>query len=369
MENNLLGKRYYVVMGEKYSNPWLAFERVKGTNHNIDFYYETDDFQNLGKINVDLDKDYLAEALKDLFSKHKKVNLLYSGGTDSHTILMTALRNNLTFNRILTFGKSLTGDPYFNGETGNPEIFSFMRQHCPTWEFIPNRLEWMDRIFSDPLWFQKDGGMFAYCPETHLSYLPELNIDPDEIYIVGKDKPYIIWRDGNWYAYYVHEAAYDFSDKPNFINLYTTAEYPELFVSQHKLISQYLINKNIVPTETTFIDYKYFKKHNQGSFYEYNEVLGRDHALNPQSEMRQTTGSQILNYKQLQYSVELDKLGRRDLVDNYYNVIHYLYHNFPQIQWEWPGIKPTGIPAWVYNLDTGETLPGNVIGKWMQEKP
>lgn len=352
--------RYFIAMGKKFTNIWQAYEELKHTNYDIEPYYENEGFKNLGKVDIDLDKDYVAESLKDIFSKYKKVNLLYSGGVDSHTILVSALKNNLNFNQVLTFGKSINNDPYLDGENNNVQIQNYMRDNNVNWKFYPNSLEWMEKIFLSDDWHLKDSGEFNMCPEVHLSHLDL--IKKDELYIVGKDKPSLLHFKNRWYAFYTHTFGLDYCNHSNFMYFYHNTDYPKLMIQQHHKLRDWYIKNYGIPTVPLVVDLGWAGRQQNVGWYKFNEIIGRTHALNSQSEIKKTKQCIPLNYKHLRMFVELDSVGRRDLVDIFLEKCHSVYKNYKQIEWSWPAFLPEGKTPWLYDIDTGEYLTGEKMG-------
>lgn len=351
-------------MGKKFTNIWQAYEELKHTNYDIEPYYENEGFKNLGKVDIDLDKDYVAESLKDIFSKYKKVNLLYSGGVDSHTILDCAVKNGLEFKKVLTFGKSIKQDYYLDGENNNPQIQEYMKANNINWQFYSNSLNWMEKIFLSSSWLFQNSGEFNICPEVHLNHLNI--IKKDELYIVGKDKPNLLFSNGQWYAFYTHTLGLDYWDHSNFMYFYHNTDYPHIMIQHHLKLKNWYIKNYGIPTSPIILDTGWAGREQNVGWYKFNEIIGRVHALNSQSEIRKTKQCIPLNYKHLRMLAELDSVGRRDLVDVFLEKCHTVYKNYKQIAWDWPPFRPEGKTAWLYNIDTGEYLSGEKMGTMLK---
>lgn len=91
---------YYKVGDEKYYNKLQAIQQNLKTSDPIKFItkYDNDDFSvvpdgSLGSL--------ITEHLKELRDKYKKVKLYYSGGSDSHLLLLNMIQNNIHIDEIV----------------------------------------------------------------------------------------------------------------------------------------------------------------------------------------------------------------------------------------------------------------------------
>jgi len=97
---------YYDVGGQRFANIFQAFD--KSIENGQFCYYKTDAdwIDQIQSIKVESDINHLhlkqiyAKKLKELRQQHNKLVLLYTGGTDSHTILDTAIKNKIYIDEV-----------------------------------------------------------------------------------------------------------------------------------------------------------------------------------------------------------------------------------------------------------------------------
>lgn len=345
--------RYFIANGKKFSNFWRAYEELQGTEHGIEPWFENNIFRNLKGLKVDLDRDYESEALKDIFQKFKNINLLYSGGRDSHTILRKSEKLGLEFKKIITFGRSLENSKIDN-EFNNKQIQEYFKSY-KNYFFIPNTIEKMEEIFFDNEWMYRNNGSLNMNPEEHLDY--QDCYDPEELYITGKDKPQLFFSKGEWYAYYDDITGLDTWGNKNSMFFYINGMYPEMYISACRKLKLWYIKKFGNPKEDSMITLAQYKQENV-NINEFNNAIDREQCLNPTSEYNQTKNVVSLNYKNIGMMHELTMNGKRNIVDKFLDDCYGLYRKHKQIKWTYPPFSPMGSVCWVINIDTLESFHG-----------
>ena len=91
--------RYWLANGIKFKNLWRAYDELSGSDHHPELYLYNTFFQNLKGLKINPTFDYAKITLDKIFEKHGRVNLLYSGGTDSHSIYINSLKHGHKFIR------------------------------------------------------------------------------------------------------------------------------------------------------------------------------------------------------------------------------------------------------------------------------
>ena len=97
---------YYDVGGQRFANIFQAFDKTIENGHFC--YYKTDSdwIDQIQSIKVESDVNHLhlkeiyTKKLKELRQQHNKLVLCYTGGTDSHTILDTAIKNKIYIDEV-----------------------------------------------------------------------------------------------------------------------------------------------------------------------------------------------------------------------------------------------------------------------------
>ena len=93
---------YWTANGYKFDNKLLALWYEISTNNFVTFVdTQLEEIRNqLSDISIDMNQDYNKNYLEYLKANYNEVNLCFSGGADSLTILDTAVRNNIVLDII-----------------------------------------------------------------------------------------------------------------------------------------------------------------------------------------------------------------------------------------------------------------------------
>ena len=133
----LINKSTIRVEAENHTCYWTA-DGYKFDNKNLALWYETDRQSYVSYVDsqidiirghlqtsIDMEYDYNKQFLHYLRTSHAHLNLYFSGGADSVTILETAHLNNISFDKRMVFVECFRNKipQYFTLFKGNPKTW------------------------------------------------------------------------------------------------------------------------------------------------------------------------------------------------------------------------------------------------------
>jgi len=204
--------------------------------------------------------DFYRERALQLRQKYKKVILMYSGGIDSHNILLTFLKNNIPIDGVGSFyyRHSTEPDDYINYEWEHQTLprLQKLKEEYPSLDFFrfdntENCLDMITRHADD--W--KYLGRGHLNPSTlSMSYLhrflPQRMQHENSCLIFGMDKPRLRYKDGIFYFNFydsVFRSTFSHDSKVEFF--YWSPDCPKLLIKQAQLVRDYWIaNSNKIFT-------------------------------------------------------------------------------------------------------------------------
>lgn len=196
---------HYQVNGQAFNNIYLALHRCWKTGADLAFYCNDTEYD---KYNWALEPDQSIELLMDthalnLRNKYQRLILLWSGGTDSHTIYNVFRRNNIHIDEIIIKASAHSaGFPEINHEwiqKNHPDPTTIITRYDDhDLELraldVPNE-DWIWRDKGDLLKYGMTSGgdgVKHLCDRNHAG--------KTYIAICGYEKPRLIYRNGNWHS-------------------------------------------------------------------------------------------------------------------------------------------------------------------------
>ncbi len=347
--------RYWLANGKQYKNLWRAYDELSGTKHNPELYLYNSFFKNLKGLKIDPKHDYIKITLEKIFRDYGNVNLLYSGGTDSHSIYMYSKQHQLKFNKIVTIGWSLDSKHPNEGLYYNDKIKSLMADE--NYLYQQNNLQMLEHIFCNTEWWYNDPSTELML-DTKLSSCPFWNND---VWLTGHDKPHLFQHNGRWYCMILHQSILDSLHLDNVIWFWGLNNIcPELLISQSRLARDFLVN-NGTGIETKFYGYKNLDINN------FNKSIGR-HSINPMHDTTQSMICSTLTAKNSFLTDQLFQAKRDDIWNKFVKDCQMLYKKHKQIEWEYPMFEMTGKVAWLLDIDSLEYIPGSQFDSLLNSK-
>lgn len=138
---------YWQVDNQKYLNKFDALYRASKNNQKVQFHYHDEIWNNfdrsiLGKIPL---KSLYHERAQQLRDKYDYLILYYSGGSDSHNVLISFLENNITLDEVcIKWPKSLQDGKFYTPNTKDTSAKNYWSE----WDFsIKPILEWLSNKY------------------------------------------------------------------------------------------------------------------------------------------------------------------------------------------------------------------------------
>lgn len=195
----------YRVGEKKFYNWYLAQHQSMTTGDPVTFYCHDDLYDRFDwscEPEQSLDELMKSHA-ENLRNRYERLVLLYSGGTDSHTIYNIFVRNNIHLDEIIV--KSSKSNP---GLPLTP--YQYLKNHHHDKTTILTQLDSDDvnlrkLDIQDENWLLRDCGDLSKFELTLygdvVKFLCEKNHNGHSwIAIVGHEKPYVFFRDNKWYS-------------------------------------------------------------------------------------------------------------------------------------------------------------------------
>lgn len=148
--------------------------------------------------------NYDLEYLKKLRKSKKYIRLFYSGGSDSHSILATAIDNKIFIDEIVVITRNLYNKPKLQEcdteiiVDAIPVLNNLDKSQVGKITFKNYDANFMRKIYSDENWiFNLPGGDFSFRMVQPFDYH---NDHQSDCQIFGKEKPYILFYKNKWFA-------------------------------------------------------------------------------------------------------------------------------------------------------------------------
>jgi len=345
---------FWQVDGHKLDNKHLVLWYEKTYSATADFVFRDYDLlkANLQNTKIDLDHDYNLEFLKHLRSKCGNVKLMYSGGTDSATILDMANRHDIALDEVITVVMQDINLPS-NTELKNialPGVEKYKRvirkysQLEYTFEDVGNHFDDDYAVFSSPCDTEFPVGFAAAKYTAFKKYHKQTGT----CIISGIDKPAIVYYNGEWYAFCLDGAvAWGDQSIPNLVPFYLDAENIKGFVRDCQLFRNYLLEEKMVTN-----DFLQFFQPNQTT--EHCRMLRR---LEIEGLHHQFFNGHVQHNEKSQLRVK-ECLGQNKFTTliKYFRALETFYEIFPEAKTN-TGLHKynnNGKFAWFVNIDSLE---------------
>jgi hypothetical protein len=248
MLNSYSDKIFWQVGTRRFENKLKAYLYAKSQNiplSNIQFHlfdhefahakWDSEPSLSLGKL--------MAQRAKMLRERYDYIRIWYSGGVDSHTLLLCFLENNIPIEEIILYRCSPSNNfnDYANSEV-NTVAVPFLESVKTS--LIATKITFLDvgnreyhQTFKDN-WIEKTNcwRFRPYTRDRFYELFPFL-YSPFEkgvrhCDLIGKDKPRLLRRDGKFYSYFWDNTYTANVGEPFSEYFYVTPELPELHIKQ-----------------------------------------------------------------------------------------------------------------------------------------
>jgi hypothetical protein len=292
--------------------------------------------------NIDLDHNYDLDYLQFLRNTKSYIRLYYSGGSDSHHILTTAIENKIFIDEVVVVTRNLYNKKILQPcdkeitELAIPVLNKLTSDQVGKIVFKNYDAEYMRNLYQSPDWmFNVPSG------EIGLRMIRFYDVEDQacsvaDCQIFGSEKPSLVYYKNHWYATVID----------NQLISKTVVPHACLFYIMSENIKSYLVNaikfKNQILNSGTSIK-KNFHFFPVSTYYNFETQLGKHQ------------GNEFLNKKD-QYAIqEIIEQEDFDLLYKWNNSLEYLISIFPDIKNQNSYHRgPVGKFLWFIDLDTLE---------------
>lgn len=262
---------FYIVGWQKFYNKTLALIESKKVGYDPIWIFNDDIYSKIDwtiPINRSL-ADLYKERAQQLREQYDYIILYFSGGADSLNVLNAFVENNIFVDEIImlipepdrknfkdgdTSGRNLYGEieyvaiPYINSIRNilNPNTKITLQDFSASVIEIVKKDDWVEN-FVPGLRFTPGGLGWQYLDNTVPSLLKLANTGKTICKLYGVDKPVVLHKDGDYYAYFVDTNAYhacpteltstkNINDDVSTELFYWTPSLPEIVIKQAQLI-------------------------------------------------------------------------------------------------------------------------------------
>jgi len=240
---------YWTADGYKFDNKNLVLYYESTTNSLVTYVDSQIDLirDQLSDTSIDMSKDYNKEYLEYLKSKYNKVNLFFSGGADSLTILETAINNNIVIDRIIC----QTCDDVnllCNREIKQCAlpVLEKYKGKFGSYEIVPTSWDDHASIYSNELSFFTHSDPTVLPLRSNLDSYPSYKLNEDTCYLKGADKPQIVRHGKKWYAVLIDNQTCDNKKNPNIKAFWLDAMNIKSYIKDALLYREYLLSADRV---------------------------------------------------------------------------------------------------------------------------
>lgn len=273
---------FWTCQGQAFHSKVMALEYASRHNTDIDLYFNNHEFADLPwTVEPDESIDELyARRARQLREKYDYIVIMYSGGSDSSTILKTFVRNNIKVDEVATYGGwNHTVDKF--DDPVNLEITysaTELLKKCVSLGIKVNYLNMLDtfeKVYDSPYWvYDADPRLNA---DNHFKF-HTAHARPDLVSMIdrglkvalifGHDKPRIVFKDNAFYLAYLDVGALATNVWPQMFDpgyigpamefFYPNVDVPEIMIKQgHMIVNWYIKNFGSQCTELLRPDWLY----------------------------------------------------------------------------------------------------------------
>lgn len=259
--------------GKIFYNKLLAIEENSKSNQPIKFHtcktYNEYDFSI--EPSLTLEQMCKAEAGK-LRDDNEEVFIFYSGGSDSHYILKTFIDNNIKIDKIVMVKSGFRSADF---ETNDYALPFVRKLNVPYEVLCPDEKYYHEFYRYKPLEFPTQHEFWHHFRLNN--HLENLKSSPqNRVNIFGKEKPKLVFQQGNWYTYFLDV---EVTNQPNQHNFYI--HNPMIHSKQCHMLKRQ-IEKHKLPEE-----YNHVTQYNENQDF-WNKGIGRyDYGVFPFKHINQ----------------------------------------------------------------------------------
>ena len=231
---------YYQCGDKRFHNIFQAFREQKRTQHFPKFFLDEDlisalaNFKKPNKLDAQSIRRLMINRLKVLRKKFNKLKILYSGGTDSYTILRLCVDNGIYIDETITQMTSIQNDlrtnlEYYAGVQLAKKYEGTLIGRCV--ELHPSEADL--NFINDPEWFYDEKITVGPNLPFRVYSVPNMvqkamGSDNDTIVLMGYEKPKFLVEDGKLFWTQLDSNVGEMMGQRNTLPFFLDKENPEL---------------------------------------------------------------------------------------------------------------------------------------------
>jgi len=349
-----LGNVYVARWYEKEFNCWLPFV----TSPKLMQEFKT----TLADKTIDMDYNYSLDFIKRLKTDYEHIALLYSGGYDSQAILMDFIENNIRIDETVTHFYYEDIDDNMNEEYRENAFPSLDKygDWIDKQTFLYPHSDELVKHWSDEYAFFKRpqcgtiiepmsslqienfyNGATPYDYGVPRNIDKKLDMNPRGCFIIGKDKPQLVYYKKRWYVTFLDSAMNDRGGLLNTIYFWAHPGNVKTLIQQSRLFRSYLLDNNKVDLSNTLSFCKFYDQD------ELNYVIDRPDIFNADKKLG----------KNAKYAMEKGNIlvaDRWDIVSKYARCMEKFLEIFPECNNGFDDFANQGKFAWFIDIDSLE---------------
>lgn len=348
-----LGNVYLARWYEKEFNCWLPFVTAPELIEEFKLA--------LADKTLDMDHNYSLDFIKRLKTEYNHVALLYSGGYDSHQILLDFVENNIQVDETVTSFYYETDDNMNEEyrENAFPSLDKY-RDMINKQTFLYPHTDELLKHWSDEYAFFKRpqcgtipepmsslqienfyNGATPYDYGTPKNIDKKLDMNPQGCFIIGKDKPQLVYYKGHWYVTFLDGAMNDRGGLLNTIYFWAHPGNVKTLIKQSRLFRSYLLDNKKVDLSDTLSFCKFYDQD------ELNYVIDRPDIFNADKKLGK-------NAKHAMEKGNILVADRWDIVSKYVKCMEKFLEIFPECSKGFEDFSNKCKFAWFIDIDSLE---------------
>ena len=343
---------YWTADGYKFDNSNLALWYEKENKSFVTYVdSQIDTIRGQLQTPIDMEFDYNLQFLQYLQSTYETVNLFFSGGADSLTILELAIQNNIKFDTLIC----QTCDD-INLECNREikqcalPVLEKYKGKFGSYEIVPTTWNDHARIYSDELSFF--GNSAPIVLPFRCSYENYPFAEGSTCYIKGADKPQIVMYNKKWYAVLIDSGTTDNKKNPNIKEFWLDQMNIKSYIKDALLYREYLLSADRVDQTAL----QFFKPNQDPNV---NGILGRSKVHNYDKQLlKNKTNTKYRSSKNVQRMADAMSNGRMDVLVNYFTAMKKFSEILPKYG-HYDGFEEFGSVgkfAWFIDIDSLEVF-------------
>jgi hypothetical protein len=285
-----IGYCYWQVGDYKTISKFAALERAGGDISKVKFYWMDDtwDRMDMTKEPTLTWDELLRIRAWQLRDRYQHVALLYSGGWDSSTVLMTFVKNKIPLDEIILFDRSSyvedveLNDAYLTAKKiiEDNNLDTKLTVYEIPWDHHANIYKQAGEDFiylpGMPIMFNQTGRLVHHTAMPSFLKIKNQHAEGTAVFIEAHDKPRVLLRDNKWYHFYVDSAMYSHIGRGGPELFYHTPDLPELELKQTYMSIRFFEHVlKTVPDATQNIVHEIQSFKHPDLYVEWNRWMGR----------------------------------------------------------------------------------------------